>query len=214
MPAYIGYLGGRSVYGKQAQSSSNRWNTFLHGLAFVAGFSLVFIGLGLAASVIGSLLYSMRLWMARLGGILISLFGLHMTGLIHIPWLDYDLRPENRVEENRSYFSSLLMGILFSAGWSPCVGPVLSAILTLAVNEGSLQEGMKLLSAYSVGFAIPFLITALGIGWISSRLHLIGKFTRVVEISIGIILIVVGVLLFLGLYEQIAQFNPVINTGL
>jgi cytochrome c-type biogenesis protein len=186
----------------------------LHGMAFVAGFSLIFIGLGLAASAIGSLLYGMRVWMARLGGILISIFGLHMTGLIHISWLDYDLRPENSVEENRSYFSSLLMGILFSAGWSPCVGPVLSAILTLAVNEGSLQEGLKLLTAYSVGFAIPFLITALGIGWISSRLYLIGKFTRAVEIAMGIILVMVGILLFLGLYEQIAQFSPVINTGL
>ncbi len=91
------------------------------------------------------------------------LFGLHMTGILKISWLDYDLHPENKIDENRSFFSSILMGICFSAGWSPCVGPVLGSILTLALDEGSLQQGFYLLSAYSVGFTVPFLIMALGV---------------------------------------------------
>jgi cytochrome c-type biogenesis protein len=212
MPAYIGYLGGRSLSNSQFSEPIHKWSTFFHGLAFVIGFSLVFIGLGLAASVIGSLLFDIRIWLARIGGILVILFGLHMTGILKIPWLDYDLRPENKVDENRSYFSSVFMGICFSAGWSPCVGPVLGSILTLAVNEGSLQEGFNLLSAYSVGFAIPFLISALAIGWISSRMQSLGKITRIMEKIMGAVLIVVGCLLFFGLYEQIARYS-FINIG-
>jgi cytochrome c-type biogenesis protein len=214
MPAYIGYLGGRSLSNTSRTVKISRWSTFFHGVAFVIGFSLIFIGLGLAASVIGSLLFGIRIWLARLGGILIVLFGLHLTGIVNIPCLDYDLRPENSVDENRSYFSSVLMGICFSAGWSPCVGPVLGSILTLAVNEGSLAEGFRLLSAYSIGFAIPFLITALGINSIATWMRSLGRITRVVEIIMGMILIIVGCLLFFGVYEQIARFGLVFNFGL
>jgi cytochrome c-type biogenesis protein len=214
MPAYIGYLGGRSVSQGDVRAKHSRWNTFLHGAAFVLGFSLVFIGLGLTASVIGRLLYEIRNWLARLGGILIVLFGLQLTGILKIPLLDYELRPQNRVQENRSFLSSLLMGVCFSAGWSPCVGPVLGSILTLAVNEGSLREGFNLLSAYSAGFAIPFLITALGLSWISTRLSSLSRFTRITEIVMGIILIIVGCLLFSGLYEQVAQYGSLVDLDL
>lgn len=207
MPAYIGYLGGRSVSNFEAGVKRSQWRLFLHGSAFVLGFSLVFIGLGLTASVIGSLLYDIRDWLARLGGILIILFGLQMAEILKIPWLEYDLRPQTSTHENRGFLSSLLMGICFSAGWSPCVGPVLGSILTLTVNEGSLQEGFKLLSAYSAGFAIPFLITALGMDWISSRLPSINRYIRGIKIVFGIILIIVGCLLFSGMYEQIARYG-------
>jgi cytochrome c-type biogenesis protein len=97
------------------------------------------------------------------------------------------------------------MGVFFSAGWSPCVGPVLGAILTLAINGGSISLGATLLSAYSIGLAIPFLIAALGIGWVTTILRKYGKTMRYVEIAMGVILVVIGVMLFTGVFELIAQ---------
>ncbi|HEX7556071.1 MAG TPA: cytochrome c biogenesis protein CcdA [Leptolinea sp.] len=214
VPAYIGYLGGRSLSTENTFFIRNRWSTFTHGLAFVVGFSLVFIGLGLTSSFIGSLLFEMRAWLARIGGIVVFLFGLQMTGLLRMPWLDYDLRPKTRLAENRSYISSLFMGIVFSAGWSPCVGPILGTILTLALNEGSINNGAILLSVYSAGLAIPFLIMALGIDWIASWMKKFGRYVGLVEKGMGVILLVVGVLLFFGIFEQIARFGFYFNFGL
>ena len=106
------------------------------------------------------------------------------------------------------------MGIFFSAGWSPCVGPVLSAILTMAIQGGSLVEGTKLLSAYSVGLAIPFLIAALGIGWVTKILQRYSKLTHYIEIIMGVILIIVGIMLFLGVLETLNQYGFFVDLGL
>jgi cytochrome c-type biogenesis protein len=108
----------------------------------------------------------------------------------------------------------MMMGVFFSAGWSPCVGPVLGAILTLALNDGSIAQGIVLLSAYSLGLAIPFLIAALGIGWVTTILRRYGKTMRYVEIGMGIVLIIVGTMLFLGTFEQIARFGFFIDFGI
>jgi len=202
VPAYVGYLGGRAV---GAGSGSNRWVTFSHGLAFVLGFSVVFVLLGVAASFAGSLLYDARFWLAKVGGVIVIVFGLHMIGLIHIPFLSYDTRVNRAPDQKWGYLSSALMGVFFSAGWSPCVGPVLGAILTLAVNGGSVSEGASLLSAYSAGLAIPFLVAALGIGWVTTILRRYSKVMRYVEIAMGVILVIVGVMLFAGIFELIAQ---------
>ncbi|NMB54926.1 MAG: cytochrome c biogenesis protein CcdA [Leptolinea sp.] len=214
MPAYIGYLGSRSTANTATSRSSRHWIIFLHGLFFILGFSLVFIGLGLAASAIGALLFHYREWLARLGGIFIVIFGLQLTGILNIQWLDNDVHPQTQRDESRSLISSLILGICFSAGWSPCVGPILGSILTLAVNDGSIYEGFFLLSAYSVGFAIPFLITALSIEWIATRMKRLSRATRVIEIIMGIILIIAGCLLFFSQYEQIARFGSFILPGL
>jgi cytochrome c-type biogenesis protein len=98
-----------------------------------------------------------------------------------------------------------MMGVFFSAGWSPCVGPVLGAILTLAINGGSISLGATLLSAYSIGLGIPFLVAALGIGWVTTVLRKYGKTMRYVEIAMGVILVIIGVMLFTGAFELIAQ---------
>jgi len=218
VPAYIGYLSGRSLAQNMGSQDAgiNRWSTFSHGLAFVLGFSVVFVLLGVAVSSVGYLLYDMRTWLAKIGGILVIIFGLHMTGIIRIPFLEYDLRPQSTLDQGRSYLSSALMGVFFSAGWSPCVGPVLGAILTLALNGGSIGDGVKLLSAYSAGLAIPFLIAALGVGWVSVFLRRYKRTMHTIEVVMGGVLIVVGVMLFLGTYEQIARLFPgfFINTGL
>lgn len=202
VPAYVGYLGGRAA---AAGEQPNRWLTFSHGLAFVLGFSFVFVALGVMASFAGGLLYDLRFWLAKIGGIIVIIFGLHMIGVFHIPFLAYDTRVQQAPDPKLGYLSSALMGVFFSAGWSPCVGPVLGAILTLAINGGSVSQGATLLSFYSAGLAIPFLIAALGIGWVTTILRKYNKTMRYVEIAMGVILVIVGVLLFSGTFELIAQ---------
>ncbi|MBI4926181.1 MAG: cytochrome C biogenesis protein [Anaerolineae bacterium] len=214
VPVYIGYLSGRSLSVSNSTFQVNKMDTFLHGLAFVLGFSAIFISLGAVASAIGGLLYDLRDWLARIGGIVVILFGLHMTGLLRIPFLEYDLRPRSKEDQIRSYFSSAMMGVFFSAGWSPCVGPVLGAILTLAMNGGSIGSGVQLLSAYSAGLAIPFLIAALGVGWVTRFLRKYGKVMHYIEIGMGVILIGVGVMLFFGVFNLLARIGPFVDFGL
>jgi cytochrome c-type biogenesis protein len=216
VPAYVGYLSGRSVADSRnnANPRNPRWTTLSHGLAFVLGFSVVFVLLGVTVSALGGLLYDIRDWLAKIGGVIIIVFGLHMTGILRIPWLEYDLRPQTKVDEGRGLLSSALMGVFFSAGWSPCVGPVLGSILTLAFNGGSIQSGVKLLSAYSAGLAIPFLLAALGIGWVTTILKRYSKVMRYIEIVMGCILILVGSLLFLGAFSLLARYGLFVNFGL
>lgn len=203
VPAYVGYLGGLAAGGQDARS--NRWITFSHGLAFVLGFSVVFVFLGVAVSFAGGLLFDLRYWLSRIGGIVVVVFGLHMIGVFHIPFLAYDTRVQKAPDPKLGYLSSALMGVFFSAGWSPCVGPTLGAILTLAWNGGSISLGATLLSAYSIGLGIPFLVAALGIGWVSTILRRYSKTMRYVEIAMGVILVIIGVMLFTGAFELIAQ---------
>jgi cytochrome c-type biogenesis protein len=202
VPAYIGYLGGRAAGGEATEN--NRFITFTHGLAFVLGFSLVFITLGVASSAFGRLLFDLRFVLAKVGGLVVIIFGLHMIGVFRIPFLEYDTRVQKVPDRKWGYLSSALMGVFFSAGWAPCVGPVLGAILTLALNGGSISTGVSLLSAYSAGLAIPFLIAALGVGWVSLTLKKYGKVMHYIEIGMGVILVILGVMLFAGIFERIA----------
>jgi cytochrome c-type biogenesis protein len=207
VPAYVGYLGGRSVT-PQGPTVENRWSTFAHGLAFVLGFSLVFVALGAAASAIGVLLFDARQWISRIGGVVVILFGLHTMGVLNIPLFDMDTRRQALPGTNLGYLGSALMGVFFSAGWAPCVGPVLGTILTLALNSGQLNQGVTLLSAYSIGLAVPFLLAALGIGRIAELLRRRGRTVRSISLATGVVLVVVGVLLTSGRLEQFfARFS-------
>lgn len=214
VPAYVGYLSGRSIAEVQGTESPRKLGTFFHGVAFVLGFSFVFIILGLAFSALSQLFYESRDILAKVGGVIIILFGLHMTGLIRIPFLDYDLRPQSGLEKGRGLFSSFLMGIFFSAGWSPCVGPTLGLILTLAVERANIGQGVALLSVYSLGMGIPFLIAALGVGWVTQILRKYSKAMQIAQIVMGVVLIVVGVLLFLGIYQRLISFDAWIDFGI
>lgn len=213
VPAYVGYLGGRSLASAQ-NSATSRWTAFSHGLAFVIGFSVVFVLLGVAASALGGILYDLSNWIAKIGGVVVIIFGLHLIGIFRIPFLEYDLRSQSIPDRNRGYIASALMGVIFSAGWSPCVGPVLGAILTLAINGGSIAKGASLLTAYSAGLAIPFLFAALWIGWVTTILRKYGKVMRFVEMGMGVILVIVGAMLLLGTFEQIASYGFFIDFGL
>lgn len=213
VPAYVGYLGGRAAGGEVA-TSGNRWVTFSHGLAFVLGFSVVFVILGVATSAFGSLLFDLRYILAKVGGAIVVIFGLHMIGVFRIPFLEYDTRVQQLPDPKLGYLSSALLGVFFSAGWSPCVGPVLGAILTLALNGGSVSQGASLLSAYSAGLAVPFLIAALGVGWVSATLRKYGKVMRYVEIAMGVVLVIIGIMLFSGTFERLAQYGLWVDFGL
>jgi cytochrome c-type biogenesis protein len=202
VPAYVGYLGGRAAGGEVTEN--NRFITFTHGLAFVLGFSVVFITLGVATAAFGRLLFDLRFLLTKIGGLIVIVFGLHMIGVFRIPFLEYDTRVQQAPDRKLGYLSSALMGVFFSAGWSPCVGPVLGAILTLALNGGSIAQGVSLLSAYSAGLAIPFLIAALGVGWVTVVLRKYGKTMYYVEKVMGVILVIVGIMLFTGVFERIA----------
>lgn len=213
VPAYIGYLGGRAA-GGESGANNNRLITFTHGLAFVFGFSAVFVLLGLAASALGGLLFDVRTWLGRIGGLVVIVFGLHMIGVIRIPFLEYDTRMQEMPDPKLGYFSSALMGVFFSAGWSPCVGPVLGAILTLALNGGSISSGVVLLSSYSAGLAVPFLIAALGIGWVTMILRKYSKVMRYTEIIMGVLMVAIGVMLMTGAFNIIATLFPGWSFGL
>jgi cytochrome c-type biogenesis protein len=203
VPAYVGYLGGRAAGGEATEN--NRFTTFTHGLAFVIGFSLVFITLGVATAAAGSILFDLRTVLAKVGGIVVIIFGLHMIGVFRIKFLEYDTRVQQLPDRKWGYLSSGLMGVFFSAGWAPCVGPVLGAILTLSLNGGSVSQGATLLSAYSAGLAIPFLLAALSVGWVTATLRKYGKLMHYVEIAMGVVLVIIGYMLFSGIFERLAQ---------
>ena len=213
VPAYVSYLGGRSA-GLARGGETNRWITFTHGLAFVLGFSVVFILLGVASSVLGGVLYNLRGYLAKIGGMVVVIFGLHMIGIFRIPFLEYDTRRQEAPNQKFGYFSSFLMGIFFSAGWSPCVGPTLGLILTLSFTGGSVLHGVILLTAYSAGLAIPFLLAALGIGWVTMVIRKYGKAMRYIEIGMGFVMVIVGLMLFLGTFEQLSRFGLFFDFGI
>lgn len=213
VPAYVGYLGGRTVTPGGAVVQ-NRWATFTHGLAFVLGFSVVFVALGAAASAVGALLFDIREWITRIGGLIVIVFGLHTIGIINIPFLDYDTRRQAQPNAGGGYLSSALMGVFFSAGWAPCVGPVLGAVLTLALNGAELTQGVILLSAYSAGLAVPFLLAALGIGRVAELMRRHGKAIRYISIATGVVLVIVGIMLFTGTLEQLARLGFLVDFGL
>jgi len=199
VPAYIGYLSGHSLAQADGQKRKNRFRTVLHGAAFVLG---------------GQVLYQMRNILAKIGGVVVVVFGLQMTGLIQIPFLNYELRPQSKLGWGGNVITSFLMGIFFSAGWSPCVGPTLGLILTLAFERSNINQGILLLGSYSLGMGVPFLIAALAVGWVSSLLKKYARGMRVIQIVMGVVLVIVGVMLFFGIYQELVAFTPLFDFGL
>ncbi|MBV8374217.1 MAG: cytochrome c biogenesis protein CcdA [Candidatus Eremiobacteraeota bacterium] len=211
VPAYLSLLTGESVEELKADTSGHaRIQTLGHAIAFVAGFSFVFVALGLTASAIGGALNAHRLLIAQIGGVLVVILGLQMMGLIRIPFLMMDRRP-HIVHERRTLWASLLVGMAFAAGWSPCIGPILAGILALASQQRN-GEAALLLCLYSAGLALPFLIVAAAIGVVLPALARMRRFLRVIEIGAGAFLIAVGFILvndsFLNVAGWFYQFVP------
>jgi cytochrome c-type biogenesis protein len=183
--------------------SGRRRAALLHALLFVAGFSLVFVLLGASATALGRALNYYQVWLQRVGGVLIIIFGFLCLGVFKVGVLNQ----ERRVQLDRKpvgYLGSALVGVAFGAGWTPCIGPVLGAILGLAATTSDVTRGMQLLAVYSAGLALPFLIAAVAV---ESFLDWFQRFRRylpwVMRLS-GVILIVVGVLLVTGEFTRLA----------
>lgn len=206
VPAYVTYLGSRAITPEGVVVGTRR-DTFIHGVAFVLGFSAVFILLGAAAGALGATLFGARDLLVKIGGVVVVLFGLHTLGIVHIPFLEYDTRRTKAPGRRWGYLSSSLMGVFFSAGWSPCVGPVLGAVLTLALSSDGVGRGVVLLAAYSIGLGIPFLLAAAGIGRVSELLKRRGRYLRYANYVTGGLLILVGILVFTGTLETFATYT-------
>ena len=206
VPAYIGYLSGRAAGGEAP--GSQRLTTFLHGVFFVLGFSVVFITFNIIGFGLGRVLYDFQTWLGRIGGLVIIIFGLHMIGVFRIPFLEYDTRVQQMPDRKMGFLSSSLMGVFFSAGWSPCVGPVLGGIIMLSATRSALGQAVGLGVAYSAGLAIPFLLAALGITWVTTILRKYSQVMRWVEIAMGVLMVVVGVMLIFGVFSLIAIMFP------
>jgi len=206
VPAYVGYLSSRTIT-PDGGVVEHRWETVAHGLAFVLGFSVVFVALGAAASAIGALLFDARGLLTKVGGVVVILFGLHTLGLIHIPFLEYDTRRQQAPDRRLGYLSSALMGVFFSAGWAPCVGPVLGAVLTLALTADALGRGVGLLAAYSLGLGIPFLFAAAGVGRVSALLRRYRHAMRYASVATGVFLVLIGMLVFTDSLQALAGFT-------
>ncbi len=210
LPGYVGYLGGRSA----ADDHSLRWQVLAFGLFFFIGFGLVFVFPRVLVPELGGLLYTFRDWLAKIGGVLIILFGLQLSGIIKLPFLNKDIHPLTGQSQWRGYVSSGLAGAFLSAGWSPCVGPVLGGILTLGMAGESTGKTILLLSIYSAGLALPFMLLAVGLGWIAIYFTRFGRIRHLTTLVSGILLIVIGGMLFMGIFETLARFGYFIDFGL
>lgn len=208
VPIYLGYLTGQT----SVSSVPSRRVTLTHASAFVLGFGGIFVLLGASVGLIGYLLLDILPAMVRVGGILLIVMGLHLAGVIRIPFLYMEKRLEMQRAATPTLWSSLLVGVIFGAGWTPCIGPVLGAILGLAAFSGTALQGAVLLAVYSLGLGVPFLLAALGLGSLSRYIRRMGPYLRYVEVTSGVLLILVGVLLysnqFARLNSYLVQFTP------
>jgi cytochrome c-type biogenesis protein len=192
IPAYLSFITGSSL--DELKQGNTLYRTAISALAFIAGFALVFTLLGASASYLGNLLYDHRKLLRWVGGILVILFGLHLTGVLRISFL-YREKKLAFSRPGMGIIGSFLIGVAFAIGWTPCVGPILSSILILASAQETVHRGMLLLSAYSLGLGIPFLLTALFVNRALGVFSAIKKKYMYIEIASGVVLAAVGVLL-------------------
>lgn len=198
VPTYLAYVGGSA----SGNANGGRRTLVGRSLVFILGFSLVFIALGASASALGSVLRGHRDLLTVGGGVVVMLFGLVMLGVIRIPVLYRDTRPQYR-GETRSPWGALLLGMAFAAGWTPCIGPILGGILTLAGAGGTLSHGVLLLLTYALGLGVPFLLAALALEpflRVSKRLR---RYLPWIERVAGALLLTAGLLMVTGTYTQI-----------
>lgn len=198
VPGYLGFISGVSLDDLRdpRKASGVRRRIFFNGLLYVLGFNIVFIILGSLVGFAGALLGQYRLWLTRIGGVLVIFFGLYMMHIIKLPALSGEKHflPVRYLKPGHPT-SSFLFGVAFAAGWTPCVGPVLGAILTLAATTTTIAQGAILLTVFSIGLAVPFLLIAIGIGSIAPRLANIERYLTIVSIAGGAFLVFVGALL-------------------
>ena len=193
VPAYLGYLSGYAVTKSGNHTLSERFFVVAHAVAFVVGFSIVFILLGTAAGSLGRLLRGE--WFRYVGGLIIIFFGLALMEILHVPFLQQEARLQWQGKREWGFFSSLLIGMVFAAGWTPCVGPALSAILILSADQETVAYGAVLLAAYSAGIGLPFILAGLLVDQLGTLLQRMARYLPIIQKVSGIVLIVVGIVL-------------------
>ncbi|MBI5655605.1 MAG: cytochrome c biogenesis protein CcdA [Geobacter sp.] len=214
IPSYITYITGLSFADLQEEHPAHkvRQQTIIHSLLFIAGFTIVFVLLGASATFIGGFLQEHMALIRKVGGVLIIIFGIHVTGLVPM----HALLSERRVSIQRKpagYLGSLLVGLAFAAGWTPCIGPILASILMVAATEDTVYHGIALLLTYSMGLAIPFFLSALAMHKFLVLFNRFKKHIRIFEIVTGLFLIVVGVMIFTNYLTVLGRFSLKIFGG-
>ncbi len=213
IPSYITYITGASF--KQLTEAKTRaklrWATIFHSLLFIMGFSTIFILMGASASYLGQLMVQYQYWIMKGGGVLIIILGVHFTGMINLPFLQMERRFELK-KKPLGYIGSFLVGIIFAAGWTPCVGPILSTILLYASTSKSFTAGVVLLTSYSMGLAVPFFLSSLAFNLFLSAFERIKRFMRVIMIVSGCFLIAIGILLLTDTFKEIASYLMILTS--
>lgn len=204
IPAYVTFITGISL--EQLNDKKNTKQIFIKSLIFVLGFSLIFVLLGLTATFIGSFLLTNLHILKYIGGSIIIIFGLHLCGIFKIPFLYKQASALHIVNKKISYLTSFFVGCAFAFAWTPCVGPILSSILILASTQGQTKDGALLLSFYSLGLAIPFILTALFINKFIVFFNAIKKYYRYIEIFCGLLLILIGIMIMSDSFNKITGF--------
>jgi cytochrome c-type biogenesis protein len=203
VPSYLTFVTGMSL--EDLQEGVNRRATFVHSILFVLGFSTIFVLLGAAASFLGQFFRYYEVWIARIGGVIIILLGMHLAGVFRLT----PLMREKRVhlaDKPVGYLGTFGVGLAFGAGWTPCIGPILGAILTYGFSQDTMWAGVGLLSVYSLGLAVPFLLASLALDWFLQVFKRFRRWMPVVEKASGVLLIVLGLLLLTGRFTVLSGY--------
>ena len=209
IPSFIAYMAGVSYNELKNETKDVRRRTLLHTMLFILGFSVVFILMGLTATAIGKALFAYQKFIRIGGGVLITLFGLTLTGILKVGFMEKD-HHLNIHAKKATYLGSFIVGVTFAAAWTPCAGPILGSILVMAGTKESVIEGVKLLSLYSIGVGIPFIITALAMHTFLAYFNRFKKIMAHINRVAGALLILVGILIITdslnGISERILGF--------
>jgi cytochrome c-type biogenesis protein len=207
IPGYVSFVSGVSLEemrGGSAASDASRRQVLITSLAFILGFSLVFIALGASASAVGKFLFARLPLLERIAGAVIIVFGLHTMGVFRIAALETEKRVQTQ-KRPAGPFGAVLVGIAFAFGWTPCIGPILGGILVVAGAKETVREGVVLLAVYSLGLRIPFLLTSLAIDRFFAVSKRIRRHYHTIELVSGALLVVVGLLIFTHQLTVITQ---------
>jgi cytochrome c-type biogenesis protein len=210
VPGYVSLISGVGVEELKEQNTALLSKVMLNSIAFVIGFSIVFVTLGALSTEVGQIAARYKSLLAQIAGVFIIIFGLHLTGIYKIKLLYSDARLHS-VKGGSTVWGAFVIGFAFAFGWTPCVGPILSAILYLAAAQNSVSKGIFLLTIYSLGLAVPFLLTSLGI---ERFLSFYGRFRRhmhAIEVASGGLLIALGSLLILGRFTLLSHYLSFLN---
>lgn len=203
VPAYISYLTGMAI--EDINDNKAKVSLMYKSIGFIIGFTIVFLIMGASISSLGKLFAAHQIALKKVGGILIMIFGLHTTGILKIRALYFEKRLLPFGDRNKS-ISSVFMGMAFATGWTPCIGPILSSILIYAGSMETVGKGILLLLVYSLGLAIPFLLTAFAIGSFSKYMKKYSKYLPVVSVISGILMIVMGLLVFSNKFSILSRY--------